>query len=207
MSETAVSSRAQAECARTRRPMICEDEVAKLVASYGSPMRCTFNIQADEYIRAYRWRKDLDRRAEVVFAIQDPLCRIWLHAKRHYPKHIFRLPSGGINWDEPVIDALHREIEEETDLDVAIESFTGLIEYRFVADDRVAHFASYVFLVRAGGQEPRPHPSENITEFRAVLPSQIAQAAAELRNLIGDRHGWGQWRALAHDLVYEHLSR
>jgi ADP-ribose pyrophosphatase YjhB (NUDIX family) len=105
-----------------------------------------------------------------------------------------------------VIDALHREIKEETELEFSVESFTGLIEYRFIADDKVAHFASYVFVVSAGEEEPRPHPSENISEFRAVLPSQIAQAAAELRNLINDRRGWGQWRALAHDLVYEHLS-
>ncbi len=207
MAETAVSSHARTRHAQTRRPMVCENEVAELIASYGSPMRCTFNIQADEYIRAYRWRKDLDRRAEVVFAIQDPLCRIWLHAKRHYPQHIFRLPSGGINWDESVIDALHREIDEETSLEVGIESFIGLVEYRFLADDdQVAHFASYIFLVCCSGEEPRPHPSENISEFRPVLPNQLAQAAAELRNLIGDRHGWGQWRALAHDLVYEHLS-
>lgn len=206
MAETAVSSHAQTQRAQTRRPMVCETEVAELVASYGSPRRCTFNIQADEYIRAYRWRKDLDRRAEVVFAIQDPLCRVWLHAKRHYPRHIFRLPSGGINWDEPVIDALHREIDEETSLEVGIESFIGLVEYRFLAGDQIAHFASYVFLVRCNGDEPRPHPSENISEFRQVLPNQLAQAAAELRNLIGDRRGWGQWRALAHDLVYEHLS-
>ncbi len=208
MSETDVSVRTQSTCMQTRRPMVCENEVASLVAFHGPPVRCTFNIQADEYIRAYRWRKDLDRRAEVVFAIQDPLCRVWLHAKRHYPKHIFRLPSGGINWDEPVMNALHREIAEETDLEITIESFIGLIEYQFLADEEeVAHFASYIFLVSAGDEQPRPHPSENISEFRAVLPSQIAQAAAELRNLIGDRHGWGQWRALAHDLVYEHLSR
>jgi hypothetical protein len=38
-----------------------------------------------------------------------------------------------------------------------------------------------------------------------VLPNHLTQTAAELRNLMGDRHGWGQWRAIAHDLVYEAL--
>ena len=90
--------------AKTRRPMICEDEVQHLAALYGEPVRGTFSIQADEYIRAYRWRKDIDRRAEVVFAIQDERKRIWLHAKAHYPSHIFRLPSGGVNWDEPILE-------------------------------------------------------------------------------------------------------
>lgn len=201
MTETVVSTRV-----KSRRPMICEDEVRHLAADFGIPVRCRFNIQADEYIRAYRWRKDIDRRAEVVFAIQDPYDRIWLHAKRHYPAHIFRLPSGGVEWDEPVIDALYREVAEETSLDVIIEQFIGVIEYRFLAEERVATFASYVFHLTAEVAAPVSDPSEQISEFRTVLPSQIAQAAADLRNLIGDRRGWGQWRALAHDLVYEHLN-
>jgi hypothetical protein len=38
-----------------------------------------------------------------------------------------------------------------------------------------------------------------------VLPSQIGQMALDLRSMIGDRRAWGQWRALAHDLVYDTL--
>ena len=41
---------------------------------------------------------------------------IWVHTKPHYPAHIFRLPSGGVHWDEPVEDALLREVAEETGL-------------------------------------------------------------------------------------------
>ncbi|MFN2166209.1 MAG: hypothetical protein ACK2U9_08085, partial [Anaerolineae bacterium] len=71
---------------------------------------------------------------------------------------------------------------------------------------RIAHFASYVFHLVASPGMPVPHTTEQISEFRAVLPGQLAQVAADLRNLIGDRRGWGQWRALAHDLVYRHLT-
>jgi hypothetical protein len=39
-----------------------------------------------------------------------------------------------------------------------------------------------------------------------VLPSQLLDVSNELRNLIGDRRGWGQWRALAVDLVSERLA-
>lgn len=187
----------------TRRPMISAHEVEELADQYGIPRRRSFKIQADDYIRAYRWRRDSDRRAEVVFAIQDPQGRVWLHAKTHYPSHIFRLPSGGINWSERVIDALYREVNEETGLDVEIVRFAGLIDYKFVDGNAVAHFASYVFWLRAGPKLPVPHRSENISEFRAVLPGHLAQVAADLRNLYGDRRGWGQWRALAHDLVSE----
>ena len=186
--------------------MINTDEVQELTERYGAPRRRSFKIQADDYIRAYRWRRDSDRRAEVVFAIQDPQGRVWLHAKTHYPSHIFRLPSGGIDWTESVIDALYREVDEETGLAVEIQRFVGLIEYKFVDGDAVAHFASYVFWLQAGPGHPIPHSSENISEFRAVLPGQLGQVAADLRNLYGDRRGWGQWRALAHDLVSELLT-
>ena len=48
--------------------------------------------------------------------------------------------------------------------------------------------------------------STTFPEFRTVLPSQLCGLAADMRNLIGDRHGWGQFRAISHDLVYEHLT-
>jgi 8-oxo-dGTP pyrophosphatase MutT (NUDIX family) len=187
--------------------MIWADELDRLAARYGAPICRTYNVQADDYIYSYRWRRDSDRRAEVVFAIQDEAGRVWVHAKPHYPAQIYRLPSGGIQWNEPVEDALFREIEEEMGLPVRVLRFLGLLEYRFRYGDSTMPFASYVFHLRSyGNQPPVCCEGEAISEFRAVLPSQMSQLALDLRNLIGDRRGWGQWRALAHDLVYESLS-
>jgi ADP-ribose pyrophosphatase YjhB (NUDIX family) len=186
-----------------RKPTVLEEEVESLSARYGQPVRRHYTLAADEYTRPYRFGRKGDRRAEVVFAIQDPGSSLWVHAKAHYPRHIFRLPSGGIHWHESVQGALVREIAEETALPVRIHSFLGLIEYRFVHEGQTADFASYVFLVQNKGGIPRPHESESITDFRPIPPGQLVQIAADLRNLLGDRRGWGQWRALAHDLVYE----
>ncbi|MEM7531054.1 MAG: NUDIX hydrolase [Chloroflexota bacterium] len=189
-----------------RRPMICEGEVHDLARKYGSPVRRTYHIQADEYIRAYRWRSDLDRRAEVVFAIRCPNGLIWLHGKAHYPDHIYRLPSGGIEWDEGVEQALLREVEEETSLSVGIERFCGIITYKFHHHrmESTAQFASYVFLLRCGyDRVPVCQGEENISCFRAIMPSQLLELSTDLRNMIGGRRGWGQWRALAHDMVYQ----
>ncbi len=190
---------------QVRRPTVESDEVATLAARYGDPERWTVALEADEYTRPYRFSDRSDRRAEAVFAVQDQSGGIWLHAKAHYPSHIYRLPSGGINWHEDVEQGLLREIAEETALPVRIERFLGLIEYEFHHENQVAHFASYVFLIHSFGGAPRPNAHEAITDFRLVLPSQLTQTAADLRNLIGDRRGWGQWRAIAHDLVYSAL--
>src|SRR5690349_19489167 len=105
------------------RSMICEEEVAELARRYGTPVRRVYHVQADEYIRAYRWRSNSDRRAEVVFAIQEPNGKIWMHCKAHYPSHLCRLLSGGVGWDESIHHALLREVKEETGLDVKIQAF------------------------------------------------------------------------------------
>ena len=191
---------------RENRPMIDEEEVQELIAQYGSPIRRTYSIQADDYIRAYRWQPTSDRRAEVVFAIQNPADQIWLHAKAHYPARIFRLLSGGVHPNEGIDEALWREVAEETALDCQVERFLGLITYHFTYNDEVAHFASYIFTLRADFTQPRCERDNEISAFHAVLPSQLGDVSNDLRNLIGDRHGWGQWRALAVDLVHEQLT-
>jgi 8-oxo-dGTP pyrophosphatase MutT (NUDIX family) len=183
------------------------EEVAELADRYGKPVQRSYTIQADDYIYSYRFRKDLDRRAEVVFAIQDMVSgRIWVHAKPHYPAHIFRLPSGGVHPTETIEQALLREVHEETGLAVRVDRFVGLIEYHFRHSDASVQFASYVFHMISPRGAPVIQAGETISEFRAVAPSQLAQIAIDLRNLIGDRRGWGQWRALAHDVVYEYLT-
>ncbi len=191
---------------QVNRPMIVEDEVQDLMQRYGTPARRAYWIQADDYIRAYRWQPTSDRRAEVVFAIQNPAGQIWLHAKAHYPAHIYRLLSGGVHPNEGVEEALLRELAEETSLDCAIQRFLGLITYHFTYGDEVARFASYIFTLQADFTQPRCERDNEISEFHAVLPSQLGDVSNDLRNLIGDRHGWGQWRALAVDLVHEQLT-
>lgn len=187
-------------------PAPIDDEVGALSRRYGAPLHRAVTLAADAYTRPYHFGRPSDRRAEVVFAIQDPAGGLWLHAKRHYPRHIFRLPSGGVNWGEGIEHALLREMQEETALAVEIRRFLGVIEYTFVDGDRTARFASYIFHVRSTGGLPRPHADEAITDFRQVVPGQLPQVAADLRNLLGERQGWGRWRALAHDLVYDTLA-
>jgi 8-oxo-dGTP pyrophosphatase MutT (NUDIX family) len=186
--------------------MIIGDEVAELSAQFGRPEQRTFHVQADDYIYAYRFNKSADRRAEVVFAIEDRSGQLWVHTKSSYPQHIFRLPTGGVHCDELVMEGLLREVKEETGLPVEIVRFLGIIEYQFSYGRLVAPFASYIFHLHSecvGG--PCAQPGEPISEFRAVSPQQLRQLAVNLRGLAGVRRAWGEWRALAHDLVYDTL--
>lgn len=187
-------------------PMLVEDEVADLTTRFGTPQVRTYNILADDYIYSHRWRGSSDRRAEVVFAIQNPTGRIWLHGKTHYPSHIYRLPTGGIHKDELVEEALLREVEEETGLTIKIVRFLALLEYRFWRGPSMVPFMSYVFHVSSTSGTPVCHAGEDISEFRPVDLVELGRIAASLRNLGGDRRAWGQWRAPAHEVVYQSLS-
>jgi ADP-ribose pyrophosphatase YjhB (NUDIX family) len=186
-------------------PAVDEYEIAELAQRFGLPQRRSVYMQADPSMVAYRFRGTGDRRAEVVFVIQDPSSVIWVHNKQHYPSSLFRLPSGGIHWHERVEDALMREIAEETALLTRIERFLGVIEYFFYHEERIVHFASYVFHLYSEGGQPYTVKDEEITGFRAILPCQLLEISADLHNLIGDRRLWGQWRAVSHDLAYDTL--
>ena len=187
-------------------PMIDAQEVAMLAACYGLPIQRSYVLEADDYIRGYRWSKEPDRRAEVVFAILRPDDTVLLHTKANYPSHIFRLLSGGIGMDETVLDALWREVAEETALPCIVEGFLGLLTYQFHYQGELAYFASYVFTLRTDFTEPVCERDDEVSGFRPVLPSQLLDVSNELRNMMGNRHCWGQWRALAVDLVYEQLT-
>ena len=187
-------------------PMIDEQEVNMLARTYGVPVRRGYTLEADDYMRFYRWRREPDRRAEVVFAILRPDGLIWLHTKAHYPSHIYRLLSGGVGMDEAVGDALWREVAEETGLPCVVEAFLGLLTYRFCYQGETADFASYIFALRTDFTEPMCVRDDEVAGFRAVLPGQLLDVSNELRNMLGNRHCWGQWRALAVDLVYEQLT-
>ena len=187
-------------------PMIDEQEVDMLAARFGLPLQRTHMLEADDYIHGYRWSKEPDRRAEVVFAILRPDDTVLLHTKANYPSHIFRLLSGGIGMDETVLDALWREVAEETGLPCTVEGFLGLLTYQFHYQGEFADFASYIFTLRTDFTEPVCERDDEVSGFRPVLPSQLLDVSNELRNMIGNRHCWGQWRALAVDLVHEQLT-
>jgi 8-oxo-dGTP diphosphatase len=144
------------------------------------------------------------RRGEVVLVICRPNGLIILHTKRFYPAGVYRLPSGGIRRGERVLEAMWRETQEETGLEVEIERFLGLLEYEFHHRDERLPFVSYVFLGRERGGYLAPQDeSEQITAFRAVAVDELATVAEALRALPDPWRDWGAFRALAHDFVAE----
>lgn len=188
-------------------PPIDAGELEALAAAFGQPDLRTVDLEGDEYLFATRLYRSQDRRGEVVLAIQrpGPGYRILLHHKGWYEQGVYRLLTGGIGLEEPVQDALARELAEETGLAPEVTRFLGVLDCRIRFRSQQLSFPSYVFhLSRTIGSLRLPQ-TEDISEFREVPLDGLPAVSEALRQVPPPRSGWGHWRALAHDFVHEML--
>jgi ADP-ribose pyrophosphatase YjhB (NUDIX family) len=176
-------------------------EVRTLSRKYGVPQLA--ELKLDKWPMPGRARDE--RRGEVVFAIRNRRGEIILHTKTFYPEGVYRLPGGGIRWDEEVENALFREIEEETGLPVTVEKFVALILYE--VRRRKKPFASYVFLLSTDKLHPSVQdPGERISAFKGVSAAELRAITQLLRTLPDEWRTWGKFRALAHELVADAMG-
>jgi len=146
------------------------------------------------------------RQSEVAMAIRRPSGGVLLQTKAFYPPGTFRLPTGGIKDGEDVEHALLREVHEESNLDVEIDRLVAVIDH--VALEAKRPFRSYLFLLReVGGTLKVNDRDEQISGWDERDVAGLARAAAELRDLDGTWRRWGQFRAIALDVLTGALSR
>jgi ADP-ribose pyrophosphatase YjhB (NUDIX family) len=182
--------------------MIDETEISAIAARYGQPLRRQVENEIGQELFVTRFMRSADRRGEVVLAIQRPNGRLLLHRKAHYAADHFRLPTGGVNLDEPVLEAVLRETAEETGLEVAVQRFMAVIEYTLRFDPIRLPFVSYVFhLLEIGGQLNLD--GGEAQAFQECTLAELPAVAATLRSIPGERGYWGRWRAVAHDVATE----
>ncbi len=166
------------------------------------------------------------RRAEICYVMHrgDPAAGVLLHRKRFYPTEAYRLPTGGIQEGESVMETLAREIQEETGLvvgagddEVQVQRFLGLLVYAMPhrSAGRTFTFATYHFLVQmpADGVLAPQDPEEQIAGW-TWRPAVELDATADILEYIGDAGpswkrwaDWGRFRALSHRFTARALLR
>ncbi|HEX5503178.1 MAG TPA: NUDIX hydrolase [Thermomicrobiales bacterium] len=188
------------------------EELAELIAQYGAPLARAVAVGDDAF-----WRRQADsRRAEVCMVVRRPGGTLLTCTKTFYPPGVYRLCTGGVEPGERVLDALSREVYEETGLDVRVRRLLAVVTYRPAgAAGADPAFTTFAFaLDEVGGALGATDPAERLAGYREIRPADLPAIAARLEAL-ADEHtahlgvtwrAWGRFRAVIHRAVWEALA-
>ena len=153
------------------------------------------------------WQKrfnENDRRGEVVLWIENLDKKILLHTKPYYPNNIYRLLTGGIHFNETVVEALFREIWEETSFTLKDFNFNGIIFYKFKHNGLVLPFCSYIYKISNIDKEPVTIDDvELITGFKWIEKQELKDVNKQFAELGDDWKDWADMRIIAHEFVFK----
>lgn len=159
------------------------------------------------------------KECEVCMVIQRPDGHLLTFTKTFYPDGVYRLFTGGVEPGEHIIDALWREVYEETGLEVKLERLLSVIAYH--AEDDLGQemiptrFMTFAFLLKEiGGILGVNDPGENLAAYKEIKPAQLSELAEQLEQLPDEYsselqtswQAWGKLRAVVHRLVAEKLE-
>lgn len=135
--------------------------------------------------------------------------------KIFYPPDAHRLLTGGINFGEKVLDALLREVHEETNLEIVVRRFLIAAAYHLPGQQEQPLFYTFAFLLdEIGGILETLDKEEYVEYFREITPDELPERAEFLGHLprnysqdLGSNwDDWGRFRAIIHSLVAEALK-
>ena len=125
-------------------PQSVQQELEQLAQRYGQPLVHTADLEANDLFDPLN---KTDRYGEVCMVVRRKNGRLLTMTKTFYPKGAYRLPTGGINYGESIHDALLRETNEETGLQVNINHFLAAVAYRVPAVTAQPLFYTFAFLL------------------------------------------------------------
>lgn len=197
-----------------------EQQIETLSQQYGAPLQRSARLVSTS---AFDPLGKPDRYGEVCMVVRRRNGMLLTARKTFYPPEAYRLLTGGIKHGEAIYDALLRETEEETGLDVKVRRFLSVVEYTLdtsglVSTRRAAAirpFYTFAFLLdEVGGMLACYDPDERVEDFREVQVDDLPRMADGLERL-GEQfdyeiHGrwrdWGRFRSVIHRVVYEALT-
>lgn len=178
-----------------------------IVARYGEPLRHIALLPIIDFEPVNM----ADRVGEVCMVIRRPNGSLLTAIKTTYPPGCHRLLTGGIHHGEPILEALLREVAEETSLDVTVRRLLAVVDYRD-AQTGTEVFTTIAFLLdETGGTLSCADPTEQHEEFFEITADDLLGRANALEHIDPsfsaasnqDWAAWGRFRAIIHRMVWE----
>ncbi len=194
-------------------PQSVQHELEQLAQRYRQPLVHTADLEANSLFDPLN---KTDRYGEVCMVVRRKNGRFLTMTKTFYPEGAYRLPTGGINYGESIHDALLRETNEETGLQVNINRFLAAVAYCVPVVDTQPLFYTFAFLLdEVRGTLGAIDETERIEAFREIEPAELPTLAASLEavkneyndEIAGIWNDWGHFRAVIHRVVWKALQR
>jgi ADP-ribose pyrophosphatase YjhB (NUDIX family) len=145
-----------------------------------------------------------DRRGEVVFGVVRPNGKLILVTCEDYPKGIYRVPTGGINYGEDILAAVKRETMEELGLKTEILSFGGVIKLKFSYKGDSEMFYCYLFLLKeVSGKLLEDATDVEVSQVLEADYDTACRVHDDLNNIKGKWADWGKFRAVTTKAIAE----
>jgi 8-oxo-dGTP pyrophosphatase MutT (NUDIX family) len=185
-------------------------EIEALAGRFGTPI--TRDVPLDDI--AFDPVGNPSRFAEVCMVVRRPAGTVLLSIKTFYPRGAYRLPTGGIDRDEPILDAVLRETLEETGLTVDVTRFLAALTYRDgPSGPPVFHTFAFLLDDPTGAPVTPLDEHEEIESYIEVMVDELPRVADRLDRIPPDGAGgipnwdaWGRFRAHVHRVVHETLA-
>ncbi len=186
-------------------------EIAALTQRFGAPI--TRDVVLDDI--AFDPVGNPSRFAEVCMVIRRPTGKVLLSIKTFYPRGAYRLPTGGIHSDEPILEAVIRETLEETGLRLEVRRFLAALTYRDgPAGPPVFHSFAFLLNDPTGAPITPLDEHEQIESYVEIPISELPLVADRLERIpaggaggIPNWDAWGRFRSHIHRAVFDTMAR
>lgn len=194
-------------------PLDVQEELTTLAGHFGRPSVRFAELDIDKLFDPL---SNSDRYGEVCMVVRRPDGRLITAKKDFYPTDAYRLLTGGIQHGEPVMEALLRETQEETGLDVVVRRFLAAVAYHLPGQQDQPIFYTFAFLLdEVGGTLACQDENERLEYFREIAPDELLERAEFLDrlapgyspDLATEWQNWGHFRAVIHRAVWEALEK
>lgn len=185
-----------------------ENEYMELCSRYNTDApvkKVTLRFRSEKYFRDFQKTLETNRRGEVGFLLIRKNGSFVVIRSRRYPKSAYRIPTGGINFNEKAIDALYREVAEELGVKFEIENFHGIIEYDIHYKEDVIKFYSYLFIIKeVSGNIIDDALEDEIADYKETDFQGLSALSGILERIEGGWRDWGRFRA---ELIKFYVNR